>query len=152
MYRTMRMTGCLVGAMLLVATPTMAGDEAGMAEMIESWEAAWNAGDIEAIATHYTEDAIRMPYQAETVQGRAAIIELSQAFLDAGVTNIDLEVTSSEASGDMAWTRGTYSLSDADGNHVQDGKWMNVCRMVDGEWKIAADIWNTNQPDMAAEE
>lgn len=51
-------------------------------------------------------------------------------------------------SGDMALDRGTYRLSmQPDGKAVSDtGKYVVVWRKVDGDWKAAADIFNSDLP------
>jgi ketosteroid isomerase-like protein len=52
------------------------------------------------------------------------------------------------SSGDMALDRGTYRLSVApDGTkQVDTGKYVVVWRKVDGQWKAAADIINSDLP------
>ena len=57
------------------------------------------------------------------------------------------EVLGSDSQGKLAWACGTYVLKTADGETVQEGKWMNVSKKVKGEWLTYSDIWNTNAPD-----
>jgi ketosteroid isomerase-like protein len=53
-------------------------------------------------------------------------------------------------SGDMAWVSGTYELTmnDASGKPMSDrGKYLEVWeKQADGNWKCAADIWNSDLP------
>jgi uncharacterized protein (TIGR02246 family) len=136
---------------LLIATlavaPALAGDASNMAQMVEEWEAAFNAGNAEAVAAMYTEDATRLPYQAPTISGRSAIAENIQANREQGIVKIELKLGGSESQGSMAWAHGTYHLMDADGTTIQKGKWMNVSKKVKGEWLIQSDIWNTDAPE-----
>ena len=44
------------------------------------------------------------------------------------------------SSGDMAMDRGTYRLG------PETGKYVVVWRKVDGDWKVAADIFNSDNP------
>jgi len=50
--------------------------------------------------------------------------------------------------GDMAYDIGTYNLSfDSDKGPVKDaGKYVVVWKKVDGDWKVAAGIFNSNGP------
>ena len=150
MQKVTKRTGLLVG-ILLIATmalaPALAGEKSDMAELLKSWETAYNAGDAKAVAAYYTEDATRLAYQAPTQTGRAAIAEATTATRDMGAVKISLELTSSETHGDMGWSTGTYHLMDAEGATVQKGKWMNVSKKVKGKWMIQADIWNTDAPE-----
>ncbi len=82
----------------------------------------------------------------ETVDGNAAIAENLQAFKDVGGAQINIAVTEAESVGDTAYAVGTYEILDADGSHIYHGKWLNVSKRVNGEWKIYSDIWNTNMP------
>jgi ketosteroid isomerase-like protein len=52
------------------------------------------------------------------------------------------------SSGDMALDRGTYRLAIApDGTTQSDtGKYVVVWRKIGGDWKAAADIFNSNLP------
>ena len=138
-------------AMLLVVlagTPAFAGDDpTDLAGRIAKWEKAFNAGDVEALAAGYTEDASRMPYQAPTISGRAAIVKNITDTQALGLTKVELTVGGTETQGNLSWAHGTYHLMTADGATAQKGKWMNVSKKVKGEWLIAADIWNTDAPD-----
>ena len=51
-------------------------------------------------------------------------------------------------SGDMALDRGTYSLTVAPGGSTQTdtGKYVVVWRKIGGDWKAAADIFNSDLP------
>jgi len=138
----------LIAVLLLAAAPAFAGDDpSDMAARAKSWEAAFNAGDVDAIAALYTEDGCRLAYQAPAVESRSEIPANIQATRDAGITEIKLAVVRAEAQGNMGWGRGTYQLMDGSGATVQQGKWMNVSRKVGGKWLIACDIWNTNAPE-----
>lgn len=137
--------GLLVGT-ILVASPALADDKSDLAARAAAWKAAFNAGDANGVAELYTEDAMRLPYQASTIKGRAAVVANIQETYDKGITKIRLEVLGAETMGNMAWGHGSYVLMDGDGNTIQEGKWLNVSKKVGGEWLTHADIWNTNEP------
>jgi ketosteroid isomerase-like protein len=142
-------TGLLITllAAVAVASPTLAGDKSDMAGRAQVWQDAFNSGAGTTIAGLYTEDAMRLPYQAPTIEGRDAIAANIAGTREAGITSIKLEVTGAESQGNMGWGHGTYVLMDGEGNTVQSGKWMNVSKKVEGKWLIHCDIWNTNAPE-----
>jgi len=149
----MRGTGAPIGsfvvllvAVTLAASPALAGDKSDLAGRVKVWQDAFNAGNADAVAALYTKEALRMPYQAPAIQGRAAIQGNIKMTHDAGVTKIALGVLGAESRGSLAWGHGTYVLMDANGATVQQGKWMNVSKKVGGEWRIHSDIWNTDAP------
>lgn len=139
------LAGLLVLA-LAAQQPLAADDDSDLAARAEAWQAAYNAGDMEAVAALYAEDGCRMPPNAETAQGRAAILANLQEGLEMGLAHAEIAVTEAGSSGDWGWGRGTYELTGADGTHLDHGKWMNVSRLSDGEWMIHCDIWNSDMP------
>ena len=150
MQKSSRIITTLAVALLaatLTTSPALAGDKSDMAGRAKVWQEAFNSGSGKAVAALYTEDAMRMPYQAPTVSGNAALPANVQASYDAGAVKIKLEVLGAEAQGNLGWGHGTYELMDAEGKTIQKGKWMNVSKKVGGKWLIHADIWNTNAPE-----
>ncbi|NIO13634.1 MAG: DUF4440 domain-containing protein [Xanthomonadales bacterium] len=138
----------LAAALTLAASPASAGKDASdLAARAAAWQKAFNAGDADAIAALYTEDGMRLPYEAPIVVGRAAVPANIQSTYDVGVTKIELEVLGAESQGNMAWGHGTYHLMDESGATVQKGKWMNVSKKIGGTWLIHCDGWNTDAPN-----
>ncbi len=146
MYRLLRGGTLTLAALMLVVAPTLAADESDIAGRAAAWQEAFNAGDLGAVAALYTEDGKRMPPNMETVDGNAAIAENLQAFKDAGGAQVNIAVTEAESVGDTAYAVGTYEILGADGSHIDHGKWINISKRLNGEWKIYCDIWNTNMP------
>ena len=146
MYRLLRGGALTVAALVLVVAPALTADESDIAGRAAAWQEAYNASDLGAVAALYTADAHRMPPNMETVEGNEAIAEDLQAFKDAGGAQVNIAVTEAESVGDMAYAVGTYEILGADGSHIDHGKWVNISKRVNGEWKIYSDIWNTNMP------
>ncbi|MGH9462043.1 MAG: YybH family protein [Vicinamibacteria bacterium] len=132
-----------IAALTLVAMPVSAADESDLAGRAAAWQEGYNSGNLEAIAALYAEDASRMPPNAETI-GKDGIVANLQSFKDAGAATVHLTVTDAESVGDLAYGAGTYELLGADGSHIDHGKWLNVSKRINGEWKIYSDIWNSN--------
>ena len=140
-------------ALSLIA-PTVNGDQAADAQRIRELTVVWVAAaaekDIDKIVDLYAEDGYFMASNAPPVQGREAIGEAWSGLLGLpgititfGATRIDVS-----SSGDLAMDLGTYALGfDTETGRVNDhGKYVVVWKRVDGEWKVAADIFNSNLP------
>jgi uncharacterized protein (TIGR02246 family) len=143
----MRKTLGLLCAVLLFVPTLVHGqeDEAAVKAAAQAWEAGWNAGDAAAIAAVYTEDATVMPPESEPVQGREAIQAFWQAAIDATPnTTEELETVHVQVLGDTAIEVGSYTNTGPGGEHLDHGKFVAIWQKVDGEWKIARDIFNSN--------
>lgn len=121
-------------------------DEAAIRAATAAWAADYNAGDADAVAAHYAEDAVLQPPGASSASGRAAIREFiagdSAASMAAGLKfNIPGDGPVG-ISGDLAYEAGTFSVTDAAGATVATGKYMGVFRNIDGKWLLVRDTWN----------
>jgi len=77
----MRMICCGLAAMLVTAAPLWAADDvpdaaAAIKKAIGSYVAAFNGGDAERLAAHWTEQGEYISPQGDTWHGRKAIAEL----------------------------------------------------------------------------
>lgn len=116
-------------------------------ELERTWSAKFAEKDTVWIVDRHAEGARTMPPNAESVVGRDAIgawwgemartegLELSWEPTEAHVS----------ASGDMAYDVGTYEMTLPDGS-TDSGKYLVVWVKRDGEWRIAADMFSSNQP------
>lgn len=144
----MRVAALVTLAAIIAATacaPPAAQQSPELAAMTERWEEALNSGDVEAVAALYSDDARLLPPNAELAQGRAAVAAEFAAMVAAGLT-IDLENVDAVVAGDVGYKVGTYTLQAPGGVTVDHGKYIDVWRKVDGQWKITDDIWNSNLP------
>lgn len=129
-------------------------DEAVFRAASTTWASAYNAGDVDRIVALYADDAILMPPNAPAATDHAAM----RAFLtqdraaskSAGLT-LHLKDQGAGASGNLGWHAGTYTMTDASGETVDAGKWVETWRKADGKWLIIRDIWNSDRPAAAAE-
>jgi ketosteroid isomerase-like protein len=87
-----------------------------------------------------------LPPDATEVAGREAIQGLWQGWLDDGLKDLTLEAIEVEASGDLAYEIGSFSMQapaknntmmTATGNYVVVWK-----RGADGNWRLHVDTWN----------
>ena len=125
-------------------------DEQAIRGHVDRWLQLVEAKDAAAIAELYAEDGAVMPPNAPIGKGRAAIQQTWASMMR--TPGFDLTITPEQivvsSSGDMALDRGTYSLTIApDGATQTDtGKYVVVWRKIGGEWKVAADIFNSDLP------
>ena len=137
---------------LACQTQTAALSSADIAAIRASEEAfAQNAKtrNDSANAAQYTESAVFMPPNQPAVTGRAAIGRWMSGFppmSDFGLTPIDID-----GRGDLAYVRGTYSLTIAASGKVpampDHGKYVEIRRkQPDGSWLMAVDIFNSDVP------
>jgi len=127
-----------------------AAEEAKMRADLARWFDDYNKGNADAVAAQYAEDGTLMPPHAPPSTGRADI----KTFLAADSANTKAaglmlkngSVTGIGISGDLAWMSGTFSVVDAKGTTVDNGKYLSVHRKTNGAWLYIRDIWNSNNP------
>ena len=135
-----------------LATPVAAQsqDEQAIRSLIQQWVKLVAAKNADAVAELYAPDAAIMPPNAPLAEGREAIAATWRSMMQAPGFQLTFAPTRIEVSkgGDMAMDRGTYRLvTQATSGAVEDrGKYVVVWRKVDGRWKAAADIFNSDLP------
>jgi uncharacterized protein (TIGR02246 family) len=140
---------------LLAAAPfaSAADDAATIRAGTEAWIKAHNAGNADAIAAMYAEDAVVMPPGAPVARGRAAIKQFIVKDIaearTAGVTLVLAKESDVAVKGDSAWHAGTYTVKDKAGATVDSGGYMEIWRKAGGKWLIVRDIWNSSTPPAA---
>jgi len=127
----------------------MSADEQKIRELGQKWLGAVRAKDAVASAGFYASDGAMLNADAPLARGTAAVTAAWQRLLS--MRNVKLTFASTQLivsnSGDMAYDVGTYELSfdDDDKGMVKDiGKYVTVWKKVGGEWKVAADIANSD--------
>ena len=113
--------------------------------------AAVNNGDADAWVATFTDDGVQMPPNAPANAGSECIRAWSKAFLAPFSVRFTLFIDEVQVGGSWAFERGTYKIDltpKAGGESIQDiGKYITVYeRQPAGAWKIARDIWNSNNP------
>jgi uncharacterized protein (TIGR02246 family) len=111
-----------------------------------AFSAAFNRGDVKAVAAMYTEDAIALPPDADLVRGRAAIEKLWADAMASGIKTIAFTVLDVQSSGDFAVETGRAVLGVQPAGQPatsQTGKYVVVWkRGADRQWRLLRDIWN----------
>jgi uncharacterized protein (TIGR02246 family) len=142
----MRAHALLIATCLCLPVSATAQDKATIQSLNDQFTRAFNAGDIAAVAAHYTEDATVLPPGAEMVLGRNAILTFWKSAADQigdiKLTAVDVKPLGSNAAREI----GTFSLRTKGSQSQQvTGKYVVVWEKVGADWKLATDIWNMNK-------
>lgn len=130
--------------------PDLAAEEDAIRTEDAEWMEAVEARDLDAIAAIYTEDGRFMGPNAPAARGQEAVRGAWEQLF--GLPGVSLRFEPSEIvvseGADMAYDSGSYRLSYGEGENRMDdeGKYLVVSEKVGGEWKVAADMFNTNRP------
>lgn len=122
--------------------------EPALDKLAKEFEMAFNAKDAAKVASFYADDAVLMPPGHALVKGKAAI----QAYYAQEFKNADLKLqlrpTASAISGTTAYEAGTTLVNvTAGGSTMKEaGKYLVVYKQVGSDWKLAYDIFNSDQP------
>ena len=120
---------------------------------VSNWLELIAKRDAAAIAQHYTEDGALMVPGAPIAEGRPAIEQAWRGLMETPGFGLTFEPTKIVVSrdGDMALDRGAYRFTSSgpDGPVTDTGKYVVVWRNIDGQWKAAADIFNSDGPPPA---
>ena len=116
----------------------------------EAFAAAVNAGQADAVAAMYTDDAVLMPPDMPAVTGRDNIRATFAAMMgQMPGMRIAFDVQDVAANGPLAVERGAWiiTLAAPDGASTEmRGKYLVAWHKMDGEWMMAWDIWNNDAP------
>jgi len=109
--------------------------------------------DLEGMLSYYAENPISMPSYQPMLRGLDAMRESHKQQHQMGmkVTAFELTATDVIVEGNIAIEIGTYTISmdmPEMGKMDDHGKYMNVWEKQGGDWKIRADIWNTDMNPM----
>ncbi len=115
----------------------------------DAWVERYLAHDAAGIAALYTEDAQLLPPDQEIISGRAAIQEFFARTNPAGSAAIEIATVEAHVLGDYAHRQGSFLLKTPDGGSVTAGKFLELWKKVDGEWRIHRDMWSANAPPPA---
>ena len=92
----------------------------------------------------FSQDAKVFPPNSEIVTGIKAISKLNSDWVNYGVYKFEEETTSFYGNEDLVIDEGTYYLVYGKEKTIDKGKYINIWKNVNGEWKIFSNIWNTN--------
>jgi uncharacterized protein (TIGR02246 family) len=123
---------------------------AALRAVIQAYEAALNANDLEAILGLYGREPVFMPQHAPALVGRDAVRAGYQAVFATIKLDIRFELHDLTQAGDWAWARtssaGRTRILAADLEVTEGNNELFVFRREDGAWRIHRYLFATNQP------
>jgi uncharacterized protein (TIGR02246 family) len=138
----MRRTALVFAFMIALVAPAVA-QKAKIEAVNAKWTELFNKGDFEGVAQLYTVDAIAFPPGSAMVRGRAAIGRMWKGMAEQVSTPKVTTLEVKRLSPSVAREIGTFSLTTKGPSPKEvSGKYLVVWERVQGEWKLAADIWN----------
>jgi uncharacterized protein (TIGR02246 family) len=144
--------GCAKGEAAPAAD--VAADQAAIRAINPAWFKGYNAGDVDAVAALYADDAVLNPPGTPAARGHAAIhdaLAKDIAGSSGGGFTLNQGATSEiGVSGDLGWEWNTFTVTDKSGKTVDTGKYVTVYQKKDGKWVIIRDIWNSDNPPAPA--
>lgn len=112
---------------------------------------AAETGDLDLWISLWIDNGIQMPPDTPAVVGKEQIRARMKPLFDQLIIKIPITCEEVRVSGDLAFSRGTYTLSTtpkAGGETTKvSGKYLTIfARQADGSWKIARDCFNYDAP------
>ncbi|HYM01310.1 MAG TPA: nuclear transport factor 2 family protein [Stellaceae bacterium] len=138
---------CVLLAVLLaplLAVAAVAQDASAIAAQNDKLMATFNKGDAVALRALYTQDAFVLPAGGEMVRGKdlqpfwRAVVARIDNFKR---STVDLMPLGNEAAREI----GVFSFRTKRELKETSGKYVVLWQRVDGDWKIATDIWNADK-------
>lgn len=132
------------------AGDTRAADEATLRTLDAEWSKAAGAKDVEKTVSYYTDDALILPPNLPTIQGKQGARAMWSGMFSVPGFGGGWKATKVEVarSGDLGYVTGTYELSETDASGrpmVDKGKYLEIWKkQADGSWKCVADMFNTD--------
>jgi uncharacterized protein (TIGR02246 family) len=127
--------------------PDPAADEQAIRRLVEQWNEALRSANDSAIGELYADDAVAMPPNMARLTGRPAIRQFFASIWPLKA-QLQLATVSVHVGGDWAVEEGnwTWTMPAAGGEQKDNGKYLVSWHRVGNDWKVAQDIWNSDNP------
>jgi uncharacterized protein (TIGR02246 family) len=122
----------------------IAAAETAIQKLVRDWTLRCNSKRLDDLLALYSPDAIVLRSNVAPAHGLAAIRDLLQAALQAGLGDVELQPADAGILGDIACLTGTSRMlvpTVPGKRHEETGKFLIVARRENGVWKILADSW-----------
>lgn len=130
----------------MVTIPVSTELQATISAANDTFMAAFARGDAKGLAELYTAEGQVLAPNAEIVSGQKALEGFWQALFGMGIKQALLEIQELEDHGDTAIEVSNYTLKGAEGQVLDQGKYIVIWKLVDGDWKLHRDIFNSSLP------
>ena len=113
-------------------------------DVTTSLRTSLNAGDAAAAAKLFADDGVMLPGLGTSIKGQAAIAQYMEKNLR-HQTQFWIDSETHMVSGNMAYDEGNYRIRDIRrGEDLNTGKYINIFKRVNGQWKIYRSIFTPN--------
>jgi ketosteroid isomerase-like protein len=139
----------LLGGAPIVAQSPQAAPDPKAFEPVGALSNGVQSHDATLAASAYSEDALVLPPNGETVRGRAAIEAFWKQQFTTGFNAVDGGSNGLSTSGDLGyeWGSATFEVPSGTQTVTDVTKYVNVLKKdASGSWKIAMTIWNSSRP------
>ena len=120
-------------------------DRQAILHAIDSFVASYNSGDLTALLSYYDDDMVKLR-QGAGAESKAETSHRVQDVFARFHTRVDVNNIEVEVSGDLAFTRGvfTVTVSPRDGGetHQVVRRYLEVWRKRAGQWRVARTMDN----------
>jgi uncharacterized protein (TIGR02246 family) len=142
----MRRVTILAVCLGLFAAPALAQTKAVIQKLDDQWAAAFNAGNVAALAAMYTQDAYVLPAGAPMVKGRAEIEKFWKGVMptlqDIKCTALDVKPLGGKAAREIGTCSAMTKKAPLEEVNL---KYAVVWEKEGGRWKLLQDIWNMDK-------
>ena len=117
--------------------------ETQLRDLTQDFAMSFNTGNYDQGASLFANDGVLMAPESAAAYGQKQVERTLRQLADVGYSDLRLETTRVDYSGDMAMELGRFSVvvRQADGTLVAErGKYVKVWRRL-GAWLIMADCW-----------
>jgi uncharacterized protein (TIGR02246 family) len=126
-------------------------DEGAIGTLRSNWVEAFNAGDTARLSALYTSDAVVMPEDQPPVTGPGAIGNMVAEMRTSVTPRVEVDSEEAEILGDWAFDRGHFTMTltpmgEGAQPMTQRGSYLVLLHRENGEWKIAREISNSDEP------
>ncbi len=122
--------------------------ESRLRGLTQDFATSFNTANYDQAAALFSSDGVLMEPHHEAAYGQKPVERLLKQLGEAGYSDLRLETTRVEHSGDMAMELGRFSLVVRQSNGTlaaERGKYVRVWRRL-GAWLLMADCWSRNPP------
>jgi len=112
----------------------------------DAFTAAHISKDTAYLNAIFTKDARILGPNAEVVTGKKAIAQLNSEWVNYGIYEFEEVSTALYGGGEFIIDEGNYTMVYGPDKNVDKGKYVNIWKRVNGNWKIYSNIWNSSLP------
>jgi len=94
----------------------------------------------------YHSQAVVYPPNMEPLIGREKLAAFAGMSFRMGIGAVPLQATEFWGDQDAMIVSGTYEVKGKDGSSWEKGKFLEIWKDENGEWKIYRDMWNSSNP------